>query len=289
VQSQISSVTRGSGSSLATATLNGYFGGSNSGTIWVYNTGDASLNVDALTAFTITPGSTPTLTYMTNSTAASTQSQGFMMWCQGTAGSAGSARDGVAVTDITNALASSSKEDWTEATFANSNTDLGGAAYNTCAEAVSGGQFVSSSPYVGPLNGPGVTATGVFNDGHGGVSPGITLYTGTATYSNLNGSGVPLTSGDLVVWPNQGNNLYVVHPLPGSRLLQCGRVKFACTGACVAGTDSPANTHNNGTGTGANNNNSTWGTWHRFAYYPQPDVFFLVNAPDQPARILRIH
>jgi hypothetical protein len=283
---QISNVTRAAGSNTATATLNGIpagFSSSSAATLWVYNTGDTTLNADALTSFTVTSGVPPTISYTTQSTTASSHAQGMVLACSGVAGGAASGRDGVFVTDITTPLAPSTKQDWTNATLANANTDAG-AGWNTCAEMVSGGHYVSASPYVGPLHG-GIDANGMFTDNHAGVSPGITFYNGPQV-TNADGTSQTIDSNTIFVWPNEGQYIYVANVDVAGKRLSCQRFKFSGT---VAGTDTPANTNNNGTGTNNLSTNTTWGTWHRFAYFPGPDVFFLVNAPDQPARILRVH
>jgi hypothetical protein len=156
---------------------------------------------------------------------------------------------GVLVSDVTGGTATTTKQDWTYATLDVNNVDLGNASLgNTCGEFLSGGAT--------PLNGTG-------RSNIGGISPGMVI------------DGV---TGNIVGWPNEGSNIYQIIPDPTNKRWTCKRETYPAGDSAAA----PANTSN------SDGPGSTWGTWHRFNYFPQLDVFFLVNAPDQPARILRI-
>lgn len=157
--------------------------------------------------------------------------------------------NGVLAADVTGGTSSTAKEDWTYATLDVHNVDLGDPSLgNTCAEFLSGGQ--------NPLNG---TGSGYF----GGISLGMTIDTVT---------------GNIVGWPNEGTSIYQIIPDTVNKRWTCKRETYPAMDPTAA----PANTSS------SDGPNSTWGTWHRFSYFPQVDAFFLVNAPDQPARILRI-
>jgi hypothetical protein len=174
---------------------------------------------------------------------------GRITWCDGMTGPRPS---GVMLADVSNGTASTTQQDWTWGTLDVNNTDTANPALgNTCAEFLSGGQ--------NPLN-------GVFNgapNANGGASPGLTIDTVT---------------NKIVGWPNEGTSIYQITPDPVNKRWTCSRQTYTANDAAAA----PVDTSNNGAP------HSTWGTWHRFSYFPQADVFFLINAPDQPARILRI-
>jgi hypothetical protein len=266
-QSQVTAGSRTANSE--TLTLNGvgpdndFSGGTFRGKLWVYNMSDATMNVDAITTATVTLGASPTVQFTNAGADVASSSGGFALMCQVNSGIGG-----ISMQDVTAGTTAGSRNDWTNATFANNNTDANGSlGYNTCAEAFSGGHYTSTSPFIGPLN--GAVTGGVFKS-NGGISPGITLYTGPTI------AGVADT-GNIGVWPNQGGNYYDVKVNVASNRLECRRSAF--TG------DVPANSNH----VSATDPNTTWGTWHRFSYFPAADAFVLINAPDQPARILRIH
>jgi hypothetical protein len=85
-------------------------------------------------------------------------------------------------------------------------------------------------------------------------------------------------TGNIVGWPNEGTSIYQIIPDTANKRWTCKRETYAADDSAAAPADTSP----------SDGPHSTWGTWHRFNYFPQFDAFFLVNAPDQPARILRI-
>jgi hypothetical protein len=96
--------------------------------------------------------------------------------------------------------------------------------------------------------------------------------------ANPIGSGNPgftfdSVANDFVGWPNQGNSIYIMTPDVANKRLTCQKETFA---------NGPPNSAQ------GEANNTTWGTYGRFRYFPGPDVFVLVNDWDIPAYILRL-
>jgi Ni,Fe-hydrogenase III small subunit len=280
MQSQIVSAS-GNGTTV-TYTLNGapdnvgLLYATNTGKWFFYNTG--GYDGGPITTFTAATGTNPTVA-VTDSRNVGTMTTGFGTWCP-----ASSLSTAIYASDITSYAGSGSlaRADWTDDTLNPTNIDQGSVGYNTCAEAFSGGQYISASQ--APLQGT-KSGTGYFPYS-GGISPGVTLYTG----SNITNS---FQNGDIAIWPNQGNNVYDVtvdQSVAGHPKLVCRRLAFSGNGhgACTSplNSDAPCNTNHR---YDISSTMTTWGTWHRFSYYPQPDVFFLINDANQPARILRIH
>lgn len=286
-QSQVTSVS-GNGTTV-TYTLNGapnvgFPYAANTGRWYFFNTGGYDLTNQ--TTFGIVASATPQVT-ISNATNVGTTSQGFGLWCPAVSSGSSTLSDGVFESSVSGSTAGL-KNDWTAATLDPGNFDLGGVGYNTCAEALSGGQYISST--VGPLNGAASGTTGSFSTG-GGISPGVTTFTG-ATFSGTDSLGHAFTfnTNDIVIWPNQGSNIYIARP-SGSSLV-CQRLTYtgnghgnAC-GSTVQNNDAPCRTNSRSDASG----NSTWGTWHRFSYFAQPNSphggFLLINASNQPARWL---
>lgn len=218
--------------------------------ITVYGVADASFNGgDGTNVYaTVASISGNTITYPVNNTTTASSTGGKVISCdRGTVHGV----SGVFAANISGGTAMTSREDWTYATLDVSNTDAGNPALgNTCAEFLSGGES--------PLNGTGAPGSVV-----GGISPGLT---------------VDAVINKIVGWPNQGTSIYEITPDPANKRWRCTRKTFPANDSTAA----PQNTKN---AMGAAN--STWGTWKRFSYFPQIDAFVLVNAPDQPARLLR--
>lgn len=275
-------------SGVVTYTLNGSPStglnyGSSNGKWGFYGTG---FDKWGLTSFSTTTGTNPTVTD-SGGTGTGDTTGGMGTWCPATGSGPGqnALSTGIFVADVSNGASATTQQDWTNATFDPLNVDLNNSALgNTCAEAFSGGHYVSSTPWVGPLEGS-KDAGGHFL-ANPGISPGFTFYDGPTI------AGV-ISTGDFGIWPNEGQYFYAATVDLANHRLQCRRTFFASTGTGHgAGTctgsflnaDVPCNTSNN-----SGFPNSTWGTWHRLFYDKQADVWVLINAPDQPARILRLH
>jgi hypothetical protein len=156
--------------------------------------------------------------------------------------------NGVFAADVTDGSAATTQQDWTYNTLEIANTDTVHPALGNTCA-----EFLAGGQ--NPLNGVG-------GSDEGGRSPGLTVDTITDK---------------IVGWPNQGANIYQITPDPVNKRWTCERQTYSGLDA----TAIPADNDIDGP-------NSTLGTWHRFSYFPGLDVFFLIDAPDQPARILRI-
>lgn len=231
--------------------------------IWIYGVADASFNVgDGTNGYTTVSnspvsGANSSVQFPTANTSSASSSGGVIYSCDG--GASYHNANGVLAADVSSMSTVLSggvtQQVWNNNTFAHNNLDLGDSSLgNTCAEALSGG--------IQPLQGNGGYGGG------GGPSPGVAVDTST---------GNP-TSNTIVFYPNEGNYVYFVRPDPGNMRWTCERSpNYLAFDSAAA----PQNTAVNGL-------NTTWGEFKRFAYFPGPDVFLLIQAADQPARILRI-
>jgi hypothetical protein len=75
-----------------------------------------------------------------------------------------------------------------------------------------------------------------------------------------------------VGWPNEGNNVYILTPDTVNKRFTCQKVTYP---------GGPPNSQHGGP-------NTTWGTYGRFRYFPDLDVFVLVNDAHNPAYVLRL-